>query len=140
MTQRKTACRYCGTMVPTNELGGWDEYHDCKPNLDTPIGGDMGGMYTDQVMEDLKERIKDYSTTAPRTKTLIDAFKSVGDNKLAFSDQYMQQLVKQATEMACTIQEKALVQSLDDKQLRDVITLCQEELMNRAEIKFGTKQ
>jgi len=71
---------------------------------------------------------------------MIDAFKIVGENKLAFSDQYMQQLVKQAAEMACTIQDQAFVQSLDDKQLRAVITLCQEELMNRAEIKFGTKQ
>ena len=104
MSKHKEVCGYCGTEVLTNELGGWDEYHDCKPNLDTPIGGDMGGQYTDQVMEDTRERL---------TKGIMET---------------------------CTIQEKAFIQSLDDKQLRDVITLCQEELMNRAEIKFGTKQ
>jgi len=57
MSKHKEVCGYCGTEVLTNELGGWDEYHDCKPNLDTPIGGDMGGQYTDQVMEDTRERL-----------------------------------------------------------------------------------
>ena len=104
MSQCKTKCLYCGELIPANELGGFAEYHNCQSELDTAIGGDMGGMYTDQVMEDTRERL---------TKGIMET---------------------------CTIQEKAFIQSLDDKQLRDVITLCQEELMNRAEIKFGTKQ
>jgi hypothetical protein len=72
----KTACRYCGTMIPTNELGGWDEYHDCKEGKDIPIGGDMGGHHTEQVMKDLttrlQEGIRQTWKLAPESRDLVE--------------------------------------------------------------------
>jgi len=43
-------CEHCGTDVPSHELGR-AEYHDCLEDM--PIGGDMGGVHTKQMVEDL---------------------------------------------------------------------------------------